>query len=119
MLTSKLPLKATKAALWPQPSRGVAATAPAAGALLDALKRALGYSEADILRSNVYKQAERSAREVLAEQMRGGGRGADASETAGTDTMTSNMTGQRSWKSENADLLEEREEVGRDLGGKG
>lgn len=111
---------ASKAAPWlMQPIRGVAGSAPAAGPLLDAFKRVvLGYSEADILKSNAYKEAERTAREVLAEQMRGSGRGADASETAGTE-MTNDMTGQRSWKIETADVLEERERVEKDLGGRG
>ena len=89
------------------------------GRLWDAVRKACGVSEQKILREKGYRYAEDSARAQLAEQLQskkgfeGDVLGAENlnSDMAGDETMTNNMTAYRSWKIDNASVIEEREEI--------
>lgn len=86
------------------------------GRLWDAVRKACGVSEQKILRQKGYRYAEDSARAQLAEQLqskKGDVLGAENlnSDMAGDETMTNNMTAYRSWKIDNAGVIEEREEL--------
>ena len=77
----------------------------------DTIKRAVGVSEQSIARHNLYKAAEDSARAVLESEINDGvGKPSDTI-MSGTEEMTNQMTGGRSWKIENADFEEQKEEV--------
>lgn len=100
-----------KSAFWLQQYRCVHSTQAAGNWAWDAIKRAVGVSEESIKRRNAYKYAERSARETLESEIKDGAGKPSDTWMAGTEDMTNNMTGDRSWKSVNADLEADREEL--------